>query len=107
MTIKANQRPTISTGEVRNAAFSFVHSLDTGEVISSSCVTEVTSSDLTLTTSTVNSSAHVIATTTASSGQAVLVQISGQQANTLYTLQFKAITDASQTLVRHASFWSD
>lgn len=107
MTIKANQRPNVSTGETRNAAFSFVHALDTGEVISSSCVTEVSTSDLTFTTSTVNSSAHVIATTTASSGQAILVQLSGQSANTLYTLEFKAVTDASQTLVRHASFWSD
>jgi len=107
MTIRANQKPSVSVGEVRNAAFSFVHALDAGEVITSSCVTEVTTSDLTFTTSTVNSSAHVIATTTASSGQAILVQVSGQSANTNYILQFKAITDASQTLIRYAPFWSD
>ena len=107
MTIRADQTPHVSVSEVRNFAVSWKDLLETGETVSSSCFTEVSTSDLTLGTSTVNSSAHVIGSATCSSGQATLVTASGWSADTKYTLLAKAITSASQTLLRHLQFWSE
>ena len=106
MTIKARQVPNISAGEVRHWSVSFVDTLDTGEVLSSSTTAELVTSDLTI-TSAVNSSSHVIDGTTASSGQAVIGTVLGQAANTSYVMRVTAVTAASQTLVIDLPFWSD
>ena len=106
MTRRAYQIPHVSSGEVRNWGCQFKDLLDSGETLSSSTTAEVTTTDLTI-TSTINTSSHVIDGTTAASGQAVIGTVQGQSAMTKYTMRVTAVTTESQTLKEDLTFWAE
>jgi hypothetical protein len=105
MPIILQQRPTVSVGDVEKGAVSFANYLDTGETLTGTpLVDEVTTTDLTLGGKAVSSAALTILGESVSAGQAVQFTMSGQKANTLYTIRVTATTTASRTVVRDAQF---
>lgn len=104
----APERPVITVGETRNVAVSFVGVLDDGELLTGTpIVTEVASSDLTITHQAVNNTARTISGQRVPAGKAVQFRVSGQQASrSSYTIEIKVNTNASppQTLVKYVKF---
>jgi len=98
--------PEISAGETDDGAVDFTDRLDSGETLSGTpTVTEVTSSDLTISSVAVNTATLTMFDTTIAIGAAVQFTVSGQLASTLYTLNVTTSTSASRTFVRRVSFY--
>ena len=100
----APERPSVPEGAARNVKTSFKGQLDSGELLSGTpTITEVTTSDLTISNEALNSSTITIGDdTSVLANQAVTYTVTGQQvANSPYTLKIVVGTDASQTLVAY------
>ena len=105
-----SQVPCISAGETDMCAVDFTDRLDSGELLTGTpTITEVTSSDLTLGNKAVSTGALTIYGATVATGMAVQFSVSGQQADTLYTISITVSTDAAvaRTFVRHAKFYTE
>jgi|GEM_PF-2122792 len=97
----AKQFQTKTVSEIRNASVSFVDMLDGSELLTGTpTVTELTTTDLTLTNAAINTVALTIDGDPVGLSQAVTFRISGGVANTFYSIQIVATTDAAvaQTL---------
>ena len=100
----APERPSVPEGATRNAKTSFKGQLDSGELLSSTpVVTEMTTSDLTISNEALNTSTITVGDdTSVLASQAVQYTVTGQLvANSPYTLKIVVSTDASQTLVAY------
>ena len=108
MTIKANQLPRKSPGDVEAGACNFVNELRASELLSGTpTVVEQTTSDLTITNQGLNAGSVTIAGSVAAASQAVLWTVSGGTAGQLYSLKITVSTDASdsRTLNRLTDFF--
>jgi hypothetical protein len=102
----APQRPSVPVGSVRNLKINAQGQLDSGELFTAVLITEVTTSDLTITgkavstsTMTVNEDDAVLA------GQGFICTVSGMLvANSPYKLKIVGTTDGSQTIVGYVIF---
>lgn len=112
MPITLAQVPEISVGDTEAGAIDYTDLLDSGEAGASVTITELTSTDLTLTNKAVSSGSLTILGNTVSTGKAVQWVVSGQSAtggpnsDGLYTLVVTLTTNASPARVikRHAQF---
>lgn len=98
----APQLPCKTAGETRNVAVSFQGKLDAGESLTGTpTVTEVTTSDLTITSPAVSTVALTINKKSVPAGEAVQFNVAGGTAGTEYTIKVSVGTDATptQTLV--------
>lgn len=97
----APQRPSASIGSVRNVSISFAEQLCAGELLTGTpTVVEDTSSDLTIISKAISTSAKQINDVTVPTGEAVQCNVSGFANNFPYTLNISCDTDADppQTL---------
>ena len=102
------QVPCMSAGETEMCAVDFTDRLDSGELLTGTpVIVEVTSADLTLGNKSVSTGALTIYGATVATGMAVQFSVSGQLADTLYTVSITVSTDATvaRTFVRHATFY--
>lgn len=106
--VTAIQIPPVAVGDVFNVAVSFAGQLDSGEVLTGTpTITEVTSTDLTISNKAVNSAAITVNGTSVAIGGAVQCKVLGQLLATReYTLKIVAVTDSTpaQTLNRYVKF---
>jgi len=93
------QIPTMSEGATDVGAVSFVEYLDSGELLASATVTEVSTDDLTIGNVAVNTAELTILGETAAVGQAVQFSVSGMQAGTIYKLLVTGTTDSTPARV--------
>lgn len=110
MTQTAPQIPTKTESETLNGAISFVNRLDSGELLTGTpAITEIGTSDLTITNNVVNTAQLIINNETVAIGQAVQYSISGGNANTTYILSVSCGTDAtpSQNLYGRIQIYVD
>lgn len=110
MTQTAPQIPTKTESEVLNGAISFVNRLDSGELLTGTpTITELTTSDLTITNNAVSTAQLTINNETVAIGQAVQYTVSGGNANTTYTLIVSCGTDSTpgQTLYGRVQIYVD
>lgn len=106
----APQVRTVDQAEVRNVAVDLRGKLDEGELlVGTPTVTEVTSTDLTISNNTINSDAETIMGLVVPAGQAVLFRVSGFIPGAVYRIKIHATTDASpaQTLIEHITIKTD
>lgn len=97
----AEEHPDISTGETRAFAVSFKGKLDTSELlIGTPTVTEVTTTDLTITQKRVNTGTITIKGESHAAGEAVQFLVTGAVANRDYQIIITCGTNATyaQTL---------
>lgn len=111
MSIQAEQNPEVGESAARNFAFDFTDELDAGELLTGTPVaTELTSSDLTISSVAVNTSALTLTIDgqirTAAIGKAVQGHITGQNASTAYRVKITVSTDATpaQTIIGILTF---
>ncbi len=98
----ALEKQTKLVSEVRNVAVSFVGKLDSGEKVTGTpTVTEVDTSDLTISNVAVSTAALTINDKSVAIGEAVQFRVSGGLAGVSYTLRVTAASDATpaQTLI--------
>lgn len=104
----APDRPTVAVGETNLFSVDFSGILDSGESLSGTpTVVEVTTSDLTIASESVSSSALTINGKSVTAGQAVQFKVSGQAiANSPYTIKITCGTDSTpvQTKVKFVQF---
>ena len=104
--IIADQLPSFAVGDTQNGAVSFANQLDTSEVLTGTpTITEVTTTDLTLSNKAVNIAALTINGVEVAIGEAVQFKVTSMTAAS-YTLKITAVTDSTpaQTLVRYVKF---
>lgn len=106
MTIALAQLPTISVGDVEVFAIDYTDILDSTETLSSPTVVEQTTTDLTIASVAVNTSALTILDDSVSIGKAIQFKVSGQKVNTSYTMLVTVGTTSTpaRTLKRLARF---
>lgn len=100
----APQVRTKTVSEVRLASVSFAARLDAGELLTGTVtVTEITTSDLTFTNSSVSTTALTIIGQTVPIGEAVQFKITGGTAGVKYVISINVATDSTpaQTLIEH------
>ncbi len=103
MPIKLEQRPTVSVGETEIVSIDYTDKLDASELLTGTpTVTEVTTTDLTLTNKVVNTAEARILGRDVDIGKAVQFKVSGQKINTQYSIRITVSTDSGRTLVRDA-----
>lgn len=96
MAIEAVQVPDIAASATENGAISFVGKLDSAELLTGTpTVVELTSSDLTIASVAVSSSALTINGVSVAAGKAVTFSVTGQTAGTTYRLKATAGTDST------------
>lgn len=87
---------TVSSGAVDVVAIDETFELDEGETLTGTpTVTEVDTSDLTITNKTINNAQMTINGNTVAISCAVLFRISGQKAGTLYHIKYTVATTSS------------
>ncbi len=103
---KAPQLPTAAVGATRLHSVDCTGHLDSGELMTGTpTITEVDTSDLTITNKVVSTAALVIDTKTVAAGKAVQFKVSGMLvANSPYSIKIIAATDAGQTLPMFTDF---
>jgi hypothetical protein len=107
MTISLPQTPVISLGDIENFAIDYTDVLDSTETLTGTpTVVEQTTTDLTIASVAVNTSALTILDSSVSVGKAVQFKVSGQKVNTRYTLLVTVGTTSTpaRTLKRLARF---
>lgn len=106
--ITAAQRPVMATGDVRNCAVSFAEQLDAGETLTGTpTIAEQTTTDLTISSAVVSTTALTINGVSVAIGEAVQFKVSGQlTTHTPYKLKITTTTTSTpaQTLVRYVMF---
>lgn len=103
----APQRPTFVVGERNNPAVSFDGVLASGELLTGTpTVAEETTTDLTISSESVNTVALTINGESVAIGRAVQFSVVGQQAGVTYMLKITATTDSvpAQVKIRHVVF---
>lgn len=103
----APEIPTLAVGETILHSVSFEGVLDSGESLSGTpAITEVTTSDLTITNKVVSTEELIINGRAVAAGKAVQCLISGQQIDITYTVKIVVATDSSpaQTKVKFFKF---
>lgn len=104
MPIMLAEHPVISVGDIDTIALDCTDWLDAGELLTGTpTITEVSTSDLTITNKRVSVSDLVIKKRSVDTGMAVQCLISGQQAGT-YTLLVQVDTTTGRRLKRYARF---
>ena len=103
MPITNSYLATWNEGDTDTGAVDFTDLLDSGELVASATVTEVSTADLTIGSVAVNAAAIVVNDATVAIGKAVQWSASGPQAGTTYTFKVTATTDSTpaRVLVRH------
>lgn len=97
----APQRYIKHVSELVNAAVDMRGLLDTGELLTGTpTVVEVTTTDLTLTSKAINSSAVVVNGESCAAGQAVTFRVAGGVAGSQYTIRITASTNATPAQTR-------
>lgn len=97
----APQRHTKSVSEVANVAIDLRGLLDSGELFQGTpTITEVTTTDLTLSNKAINGSSLVINGQTCVAGQAVTFRVSGGVAGSEYAINITATTNATPAQTR-------
>ena len=106
MAITVTRMPPISEGDVEIVSISYVGLLDSDEVLTGTpVVTEVTTTDLTLSNKTVSSVALIINAKEVAIGKAVQFKIAGQQSGTVYRVRVSVGTATTlRTIVRDVLF---
>jgi len=103
MPIKLDQRPVISVGDIDHPRVDYTNFLDSTELLTGTpTVVEITTTDLTITTKVINTAEVRILERDVAIGKAVLFKVSGQKANTEYTIRITVSTDAGRVSVRDA-----
>ena len=101
---RAPQRQIKTASEVRNVSISFADVLDSGELLTGTpTVTEITTSDLTFASETVNTGALTVNGLSVTAGQAIQFRVSGGSANVDYNVQLIAGTDATPAQTLYAT----
>jgi len=104
----APQQPVAAVGETNNFAVSFAGVLDDGELLTGTpSVAEVTTSDLSISSPTLNTIALAIDNESVAISEAVQFRVSGQQTSgSPYTLKITVTTDSTpaQTKVKWIKF---
>lgn len=110
MAILLDLRWSVSEGDEANAAIDYYHDSEgrpefgwldeTEQLVGTPVVTEVGSSDLTITDAKVSTSDRKILGYTCPAGKAVQFSFSGMQAGTTYTLRISTETSDNRTVVR-------
>lgn len=107
MTITLPQMPVISVADVEVFAIDYTDVLDAAELLTGTpTVTEVTTTDLTISNVAINTAALTILDKSVSIGKAVQFKIINQKVNTTYTLLVTVGTTSTpaRTLKRLARF---
>lgn len=102
MTIKAKQIQCKGVSAARNIAVDFIDQLDAGEVLTGTpTVTEVTTSDLTLSNKIINTAELTINDRTVAIGKAVQCKVTGGTAYRTYKIKISVGTNSTpaQTLI--------
>lgn len=106
MAVTLDYTATISEGATDTAAVSFDKWLDSGELVASVTVTEVTSTDLTITNKAVSTAALTINGKSVAIGRAATFSLSGQSASAsntdgtgLYRIRVTPTTDSTPARV--------
>lgn len=93
---KAIQTQQKTASEIRNIAVSFTGKLDSGEACTGTpTITEVTTSDLTISNKVVSTAILVINGVSTPIGEAVQCSVTGGTAGTTYEIQIAAGTDST------------
>jgi hypothetical protein len=101
MPVKLDQRPVISVGDTDIASIDYTEYLDEDEFLSGTpTVSEVTSTDLTVSNKVVNTEEVRILGRDIAIGKAVQFKLSGQKVNTEYSIRVTVSTDNGRTAVR-------
>ena len=104
----APERPTLAVGETRNFAVSFAGVLDSGETLTGTpTIAEVTTTDLTIGSKLVSTTALTINGVSVAAGLAVTFSVTGQLVtHTPYTIKITVGTTSTpaQTLVKYVTF---
>ena len=84
------------SSEIRNVAVSYADKLETSELLTGTpTITEVSSSDLTLSNKIVSTGALTINGVSASAGQAITFTVAAGTSSTVYTIRIQCGTDAT------------
>jgi hypothetical protein len=94
--LEVNSMPV---GSTRNVSASFVGQLDDGELLTGTPTVIIAPTGPTLSDKRVNTSGVTISGERVLTGQAVLFQVTGVEADTEYTITITVSTNASQTLI--------
>ena len=99
LTVEQKDTQRTSVGATEIVTVSFRPMLRSGELLVSTLVAEVTTSDLAIANKQVSTTALVVRKTNVAIGQAVLFSITGQQAGTTYRVRVTATTDSTPARV--------
>lgn len=107
MAITLDGIPVVSVGDVEVFSIGYSDWLETGELLTGTpTVTEVTTSDLTISNKVVSTTALTILRQSIPASEAVQFTVSGQQASMVYKIRISVSTDATpaRTCVRDILF---
>lgn len=107
MSHTAPQRPDVAVGEVLVYSVSFADRLDDGELLTGTpTVTEVGTSDLTISNNVVSTGSLTINDITVITGEAIQFKMIGQLTGVSYRIKMSVVTDASpaQTKIGYVEF---
>ncbi len=94
--VYATQIRQKGSNETRNVAVSYADKLESGELLTGTpTITEVTSSDLTLSNKIVSTGSLTINGVSVSAGQAITFTVAGGTSSTVYTIRIQCGTDAT------------